>query len=124
MQRDVNFACWLFFPQISHKPNIDLELDYIFRKPMKRSFQRYTVCMEIMSTFHAQVEYISVKKYAIETTGPNLLQKLPLLRRSPSLSNTPISQPKDQTPPQTVSRSNQSFSTDQPPDRQTDLQMV
>jgi len=37
--------------------NFDLEPDYIFRKPIKRRFQRYTVCREIFSTFHAQVKY-------------------------------------------------------------------
>jgi len=37
---------------------------------MKRRFQPFIVCVEILSTFHAQVEYISVTKYAIETTGP------------------------------------------------------
>jgi len=37
---------------------------------MKRRFQRYIVHTEILSTFHARVEYISVTKYVIETIGP------------------------------------------------------
>jgi len=50
-------------------PNIVLELSCIFEKPMKRKFQRYLVRTEIPSTFHAQVEYISVTKYGIENNG-------------------------------------------------------
>jgi len=42
-------------------PQFDLEPDYIVRKPIKRRFQRYIVRTEIFSTFHARVEYISVK---------------------------------------------------------------
>jgi len=38
-------------------PHLDLEPDYIVRKPMKRRFQRYIVRMETFSTFHARVEY-------------------------------------------------------------------
>jgi len=62
VQRYVNFACVTFL-QISQftNPNIDLELDCIFGKPMKRRFQQYTVCTAMLSTFHAQVKYISVK---------------------------------------------------------------
>jgi len=39
-------------------PHFDLETDYIFRKPIKRRFQRCIVRMEIFSTFHARVEYV------------------------------------------------------------------
>jgi len=60
----------LHFCQLLSNPSIDLELEYIFGKPMKCRFQRYTVRTEILSTSHAQVEYISVTKYAFETTGP------------------------------------------------------
>ena len=42
-------------------PHFDLEPDYIVRKPMKHRFQRYIVRTEVFSTFHARVEYISVK---------------------------------------------------------------
>jgi len=37
--------------------HFDIEPDYIFRKPIKRRFQRYIVRTEIFSTFHARVEY-------------------------------------------------------------------
>jgi len=57
------------FLQIFHTPNIDLELDCIFGKPVKRRFQRYIVHTEILSTFHAQVKCISVTTYFIETKG-------------------------------------------------------
>jgi len=50
------------FLQISRKPNIDLELDCIFGKSMKRRFRRYIVHMEILSTFYIRVEYISVQE--------------------------------------------------------------
>jgi len=40
-------------------PTVDLELECISEKPMKRRFQRYIVRTEIFSTFHARVEYIS-----------------------------------------------------------------
>jgi len=39
-----------------------LEPDYIFRKPVKRRFQQYIVDTDIILTFHARVEYISVQK--------------------------------------------------------------
>jgi len=35
---------------------------------MNHRFQKYIVDMEILSTFHARVEY---KKYAIQTNGKN-----------------------------------------------------
>ena len=49
---------------------VDIELNCIFGKPMKRRFQRCIVHTEKLSTFHARVEYISVKNYAIETIAP------------------------------------------------------
>jgi len=70
------------FLPIALKSIINVKFEYIFKKPMKCRFQRYTVCMEILSTFHARVEYICVTKYAIETTGPlraNNPQNPPLL---------------------------------------------
>jgi len=42
-------------------PKIDLELEYIFGKPMKRGFQRYIVRTGMFSNFHARVEYISLE---------------------------------------------------------------
>ena len=53
------------FLYISPQPPLHLEPDYIVRKPMKHWFQRYIVRMEIFSTFHARVEYISRKQYVI-----------------------------------------------------------
>jgi len=58
------------FLQISRKPNINLELDCIFGKPMKWRFQWCIVHMEILSTSHARIEYISVKNHTTETIGP------------------------------------------------------
>jgi len=54
----------VIFLQISREPNFDLEASDIFGigKPMNRRFQRYTVRTEVLSTFHARVEYISVLK--------------------------------------------------------------
>ena len=60
----------LHFCQLLSNFTIDLELEYIIGKPMKRRFQRYIVRTEILSTFHARVEYLSVTKYATETIGP------------------------------------------------------
>jgi len=45
------------FSYISQKPHFDLEPEYISRKLIKRRFQQYLVRTEIMSTFHARVEY-------------------------------------------------------------------
>jgi len=59
----------LHFCKFLVKPNIDLELDCIIRKPMKRRFQRYIVRTKILSTSHARVEYIAVKNHVIETIG-------------------------------------------------------
>jgi len=52
--------CWHFCTFL-HNPHFDFEPDYVIRKPRKWGFQRYIVRMEIFSTFHARVEYISVK---------------------------------------------------------------
>jgi len=57
------------FLQISCKPNINLELDCIIGKPMKRRFQRCIVLMEILSTFHTGIEYISVKNTLLKPLG-------------------------------------------------------
>jgi len=56
--------------QLLSNPSINLELEYIFGKAMKHRFQRYIVQTEILSTFHAWVNYISVTKYDTETIGP------------------------------------------------------
>ena len=56
--------------------------------------QWYIVRTEILSTFHARVEYISVKKYAVQTSGNEKCPKppLPLGARRPPF-NTPIPRP-------------------------------
>ena len=41
------------------KPHLDLEPDFIIRKPIKRRFQQYLVRTEILSTFHTRVECTS-----------------------------------------------------------------
>ena len=43
------------FLPIALEPSIDLELEYIFRKPMEHRFQRYIVRKEMLSIFHARV---------------------------------------------------------------------
>jgi len=63
------------------------ELDCICGKPMKRRFQRYIVCMEILSTFHARVEYISVREKA--TPFKPMRAKNPRYRPSHSDTWTP-----------------------------------
>jgi len=74
LQRAVGRPFWvcqlLHFCQLLSNPSINLKLEYIFGKPMKRRFQRCTVHTEISPTFHARVKCISVTKYAIETIGP------------------------------------------------------
>jgi len=52
--------CWHFCTFL-HNPYFDFEPDYAIRKPRKWGFQRYIVRTERFSTFHARVEYISVK---------------------------------------------------------------
>jgi len=52
--------CWHFCTFL-HNPHFDFEPDYVIRKPQKQGFQRYIVRTEIFSSFHARVEYISVK---------------------------------------------------------------
>jgi len=49
----------LHFCKFLIKPNINLELNHIFGKPMKRRFQQCIVHTEMLATFHARVEYIS-----------------------------------------------------------------
>ena len=73
VQQNAHFAyvnCYIFAncSQTQHRPQTWVR--YIFQKPMKRRFQRRIVRTEILSTFHVRVEYISVTKYAIETTKP------------------------------------------------------
>jgi len=55
-------AMLLHFCTFLLKPNIDLELDYIHRKPMNCRFQQYILHTEILTTFHARVKFISVKQ--------------------------------------------------------------
>jgi len=60
---------------------------------MKRRLQRYLVHTEILSTFHARVEYISVTEYAIESNGSmgqNILETSPSPCSTRTLSNTPM----------------------------------
>jgi len=89
----------LHFCQLLSKLSIDLELEYIFGKPMKCTFQWYIVYTEILSTFHTQVEYISVTKYAIETIGSKGGQTtpknppLPLEARGPHLIHECLGDP-------------------------------
>jgi len=60
----------LHFCQSLSNPSVDLELELIFRKLVKRRFQRCIVLTEILSTLHTRDEYISVTKYTIEIIGP------------------------------------------------------
>jgi len=55
----------LHFCKFLVKSNIDLELNCIFGKPIKCRFQRFIVRVEILSSFHARVEYISVNQQTI-----------------------------------------------------------
>jgi len=59
----------LHFCQLLSNPSIDLKLEYNFGKPMKRRFQRFIVHVEILSTFHARVKYISVKIMPLKPLG-------------------------------------------------------
>ena len=56
LHRNVHFACvvcqLLHFCQMLSNPSIDLELEYIFRKPMKRRFQQCIVRPEINLFMH------------------------------------------------------------------------
>ena len=77
----VRFAVGFLF-----NPHFDLEPDYIIRKPLLRSIQRYILRREILSTFHTRVDNRSIGHFCILFTP-----KLPLpLRRSPKKSNTPM----------------------------------
>ena len=86
--------------------NFDLEPDYVyfFGRTINRLFQQYIVCTEILSTFHARVKYIYVKKYTIQTNG-NEKPPLPLGGHGPHLIHSSLDRP--HSPPQTASRSNQ-----------------
>jgi len=69
---------WLLFLQVFRKPNFDLEPDYFVGKPLNIRFHLYIVSTEILSTFRARVEYISVFKIcAIQTSGNEKRQKPP-----------------------------------------------
>jgi len=85
--------CVLHFCKFLANPNIDLVLNCVFGKPMKRRFQRRVVHAEILSTFHAQIEYISVKNVPLKPMGQwgqnSLKPPLLLAARGPS-SNTPV----------------------------------
>jgi len=70
------FVKWLTFLQIFHKPQLRPRT-YFFRRPINRRFQRCIVCTEIMSIFHAQVEYVSLERYTIQTNGNEIPSNLP-----------------------------------------------
>ena len=53
------------FLYISPQPHFDLEPDYIVRKPMKHRFQRYIICMEILS--HASRIHFSANNTLLKT---------------------------------------------------------
>jgi len=97
----------LHFCKFIAKP-IDLELDCIFGKPMKRRFQRCIVRTENLSTSHARIEYISVKNHAIETIGPTgdkqrQNPRFPLSHVDPHLVHERLVRP--HSPPQMKARS-------------------
>jgi len=102
----------LHFCKFRTNANIDLKLDCIFRKPMKRIFQWYIVCMEILSTYHAWVEYSSVQQ--IRHWSP--LKPMGIKTHETALSpcgmwipsNTPILD-RPHSSPQMASRSIQPF---------------
>jgi len=119
----------LHFCHLLSNPSIDPKLEYISGKPVKCRFQRCIVHAEILSTFHAWVEYISLTKYAIETIGPvgqmTPKSSLPLEACGPYLMHECLGWP--HSPPQTASRSNQPFCHNTlcgPTDRPSDRQMV
>jgi len=49
-----------FYTKFRINPHIDLEPDYIIRKPLLHSILRYIPRREILSTFHTRVENRSV----------------------------------------------------------------
>jgi len=90
MRRNVHFAyvnCYIF-ANCPQTPTSTSNLA-VFEKPMKRRFQRYLVHTEILSTFHARVEHVSVTKYAIETNG-SMGTKHPINRPFPLSHVDPI----------------------------------
>jgi len=102
----------LHFCKFLANPNIDLELDCIFGKPMKRRLQGYIERTEILSTFNVRVEYISVRKYAIEINERFRGDKppkppLPLRHLDSHQTHECLSRP--HSPSQTASVSNQPF---------------
>jgi len=75
--------------------SLDLEPDYIIRKPIVRRIQRHIRHREILSTFHPRVDNRSIRHFCILFTP-----KLPLpLRRSQPKSNTPLPSPTPLTTP-------------------------
>ena len=79
--------CWHFCTFL-HNPHLDVEPDYVIRKPRKGRFQRYIVRTKIFWTFHAWVEYISVKTVIrqidlpMRTDGQKTSQYIPRSLRS------------------------------------------
>ena len=61
-------------------PNIDLELDCIFGKPMKHRFQRCIVRMEILSTFYVESNtfMLKIRHWNHLANGGSQPQKPPL----------------------------------------------
>jgi len=108
-----------FFADFS-QTHIDLELDSICGKPMKRRFQQYIVRAEILSTFQARVEYISVRKMRHSAHSNQWDKNAPSLGAPGPPSNTSISRPtytqRLKRHPDPLSH----FATIYFPDRQTD----
>ena len=52
--------CYMFAHEFLFNSHIDLEPDYIIRKPIVQRIQRYILCREILSTFHTRVDRRSV----------------------------------------------------------------
>jgi len=63
-------------------PHFNLEPDYMLRKPTKWHFHRYIAHIEIFSTFHAQVKYISGKNTWFCPLRYNLTSRNSLLLRA------------------------------------------
>ena len=70
MQWNVHFACvdCYIFANWSQTPASTSNLST--SSESQRRFQRCVVRTEMLSNFHARVEYIAVTKYVIETIGP------------------------------------------------------
>jgi len=56
---------------------------------MNHQFQLYIICMEMLLTFYTRVEYISVKKYTIQTSGDKNPETAPFPGARARPSNTP-----------------------------------